>query len=69
MESIEDYLHRAFRIVSGSGKPKDLSKTMPHACTSHVMNSAKKETTKVVHFVMLTYLCNLLIFLFMQVSK
>lgn len=46
MESIEDYLHRAFRIVSGSGKPKDLSKTMPHACTSHVMNSAKKRNHK-----------------------
>ena len=26
MESIEDYLHRAFRIVSGSGKLKDFSK-------------------------------------------
>ena len=39
MESIEDYLHKAFRIASGSGKPKDVSKILPHACTSHVMNS------------------------------
>ena len=46
MESIGDYLHRAFRIVSGSGKPKDFLKILPHACTSHVMNSVKKDTKK-----------------------
>ena len=46
MESIGDYLHRVFRIVSGSGKPKDFSKILPHACTSHVMNSVKKDTKK-----------------------
>ena len=46
MESIEEYLHRTFRIVSGCGKPKDFLKISPHACTSHVMNSAKKDTKK-----------------------
>ena len=46
METVHDYLLRTFRIVSGAGKPNDFEKLLPHACTSHVMNSAKKNCKK-----------------------
>ena len=46
METVHDYLLRTFRIVSGAGKPNDFEKILPHACTSHVMNSAKKNCKK-----------------------
>ena len=42
LETIQDYLLRAFRIVTGAANSKDIDKVLPHACTSHVMNSAKK---------------------------
>ena len=46
METVHDYLLRTFRIVSGAGKPNDFEKILPHTCTSHVMNSAKKNCKK-----------------------
>ena len=46
METVNDYLLRTFRIVSGAGQRKDFEKILPHACTSHVMNSAKKDCKK-----------------------
>ncbi|KAL5517536.1 hypothetical protein EMCRGX_G003095 [Ephydatia muelleri] len=42
LETIQDYLLCAFRIVTGAANSKDIDKVLPHACTSHVMNSAKK---------------------------
>ena len=42
LETIQDYLLRAFRIVTDAANSKDIDKVLPHACTSHVMNSAKK---------------------------
>ena len=46
LETIQDYLLRAFRIVTGAANSKDIDKVLPHACTSHVMNSAKKNCKK-----------------------
>ena len=45
-ESLQDYLERTFRIVTGSGTVKDFRKVSPHACTSHVMHSASKNCKK-----------------------
>ena len=45
-ESLQDYLERTFRIVTGSGTVKDFGKVSPHACTSHVMHSASKNCKK-----------------------
>ena len=40
--ALHEYLHRSFRVVTGTSTSKDERKTFPHACLSHVMNSAKK---------------------------
>ena len=45
-ETLQEYLLRAFRIVTGTAKPQDAGKKSPHACKNHVMNSAKKECKK-----------------------
>jgi hypothetical protein len=45
-ETLQEYLLRAFRIVTGTAKPQDAGKISPHACKSHVMNSAKRECKK-----------------------
>jgi hypothetical protein len=45
-ESLQDYLERTFRIVTGSGTVNDFRKVSPHACTSHVMHSASKNCKK-----------------------
>ena len=42
METLHDYLNRTFRVVTGAERAKDTVKVSPHACKSHVMNSAKK---------------------------
>ena len=41
MESLSQYLHRCFRVVSGCGEEGDYSLVFVVACISHVMNSAK----------------------------
>ena len=46
METLHEYLQRTFRVCSGAGSDKDIKKISPHACTSHVMNSAKKDCKK-----------------------
>ena len=46
METLHEYLQRTFRVCSGAGSDKDFKKISPHACTSHVMNSAKKDCKK-----------------------
>ena len=46
MESLHDYLNRTFRVVTGAATLKDGHKISPHACKSHVMNSAKRECKK-----------------------
>ena len=40
-ESLSDYLHWAFKIVTGEGTPSDNMLLLPHACKSHVMKSGK----------------------------
>ena len=35
-ETLQEYLLRSFRIVTGTPKPQDLGKISPHACKSHV---------------------------------
>lgn len=45
-ETLSDYLHRCYRIVTGVGKEKDFSKTFIHACISHVMKSASRDMKK-----------------------
>lgn len=46
METLHDYLNRTFRVVTGAERAIDTVKVSPHACKSHVMNSAKKECRK-----------------------
>ena len=46
MENLHDYLNRTFRVVTGAATLKDSQKVSPHACKSHVMNSAKRECKK-----------------------
>ncbi|KAL5502919.1 hypothetical protein EMCRGX_G009777 [Ephydatia muelleri] len=48
-ETLHEYLHRSFRVVTGTSTSKDERKIFPHACLSHVMNSAKKECKKWFH--------------------
>ena len=40
-ESLSQYLHRCFRVVSGCGEEGDYHQVFVLACISHVMNSAK----------------------------
>ena len=46
METLPEYLNRTFRVVTGAGTAKDALKVSPHACKSHVMNSARIECKK-----------------------
>lgn len=48
MESLSDYLHRCFRILTGCQSDIDDKKTMVYACLSHVMNSAKLDMKKLL---------------------
>ena len=49
MESIGDYLHRAFRFASGSGKPKDFASCLYQPCHEF----SQEGHQKVVRFIML----------------
>lgn len=45
-ETVSQYLHRCFKIVTGAGEHADFSRLFPHACKSHMMKSAKDLSRK-----------------------
>ena len=66
-ETLHEYLHRSFRVVTGTSTSRDERKIFPHACLSHVMNSAKKECKKWLVFIK-NALCNSLGIFFMHIG-
>ena len=66
-ETLHEYLHRSFRVVTGTSTSKDERKIFPHACLSHVMNSAKKECKKWLVFIK-NALCNSLRIFLMHIG-
>ena len=48
-ETLSEYLHRCFRIVTGcSTDEDDFNKLFIHACVSHVMKSIKADFMKIL---------------------
>ena len=47
-ESLSDYVHRCFRIVTGCAETGDHNLMFIHACVSHVMKSARNDFKKLL---------------------